>query len=74
MTSTEVIALAILLALVIGGFAAWVWLGGLEESGKWKVPPGAIHFLDWMVKGTFGSFMTVLTQIIRRQSRNPGSA
>ena len=67
MTNTEIVVISLFLTLVVGGFAAWVWLGGLEESGSWNVPPGAIHFLDWMVKGTFGSLMTILTQIVRRQ-------
>lgn len=69
MTNTEIFVILLLLGLVFGGFAAWVWLGGLEESGRWQVPSGAVHFLDWMVKGTFGSLMTILTQIVRRQSR-----
>ena len=65
MTNGEIVAIVILLVLLVGGFAAWVWLGGLQESGKWGVPLAAIHFLDWMVKGVSGSLLTVLTRIGR---------
>ena len=68
MTNGEIVAIAILLVLLVGGFAAWVWLAGLQESGEWGVPSAAIHFLDWMVKGVSGALLTVLTRIGRGQS------
>ena len=72
MTVTEVFVVVLFLFIIVGGFTAWVWLGGLEESGKWDVPDGALHFLDLMVKGTFGSLMTIVTQVLRRQPTSPG--
>ena len=68
MTRSDFLVVAILAMMLVGGFSAWVWLGGLRESNKWPVPPDAIQFLDWMVKGTSGSLTTILAQIFRRQS------
>ena len=67
MNRTEITALAILGAMGSIGFILWVLLGGLDESGRWPVPDGAVFFLDLVAKGTFGSFLTIVTQAVRNQ-------
>ena len=70
MTRTDIIVSTLLFLVTVVGYVAWVWLGGLKESGAWGVPEEAISSLDWMTKMTFGSFLTTLV----RQARNSSSA
>ena len=71
---TQNAALVILLALMAVGLIGWLGLGGLQESGKLKLPPGSVEFFDFMTKSTFGASMTVLTQALRRRNNGQGNS
>ena len=71
MSFAEVCSAVSLAVVFVAVFAAWVWLGGLSESGAWEVPEAALHLLDWMAKATSGAFLTVLIKGTRSVPR-PG--
>ena len=56
----------LMLAVFVAGMATHIWLGIMNESGRWPVPDDALESLNWVYKMSFGSFATLILQTSRR--------
>ena len=70
MSANSLFAAGVLLVIFVGGFAAHVWLGGMDEAGRWDVPEDALDFLNLAYKSTFGAFSTIVAQMAHRSMRH----
>ena len=68
MNRTGALLALLMLVVFIAGIATHIWLGIMDESGRWPVPDEVLESLNWAYKMSFGSFLTLIPQTIGKST------